>query len=82
MGIIMVILPEDLSNKSDEEILDSMHGAMYDSNHYKHCINCLQLRYIRGTLEATKRLKAATWVLVAATVILAVEAIVSLLLRK
>jgi hypothetical protein len=78
----MVVTPEDLNKKSDEEIIDSMYGAGLGTDHYKHCVTHLQLRYIRRTLKATKRLMIATWVLVAATVFLAVGAILPLVLKS
>lgn len=71
----MAVTPEDLSNKSDEEILKSMHGAVYDSDHYKHCFTTLQLRYTERTVKATSRLVVATWTLVIATLLLLLGAL-------
>jgi len=78
----MVVTPEDLRSKSDEEIFESMQGALYDSDHYRHCVTQLQLRFMTRTIKATKRLVIATWALVLATLFLLAGAILPLLLQK
>jgi len=78
----MVTTPEDLRRKTDDQILDSMHGAMFDSDHYKHCVTHLQLRYMDRTLQASRRLVIATWALVVATLFLLAGSILSLLFKN
>lgn len=70
---------EDLTDKTDEEILKSMQGAAIESDHYKHSMTTLQLRNMKRTLMASNRLLCATWILVIATIILAISAIFPLL---
>jgi hypothetical protein len=79
---VMVTTPEDLRSKTDDEIFDSMHGAMFDSDHYKHCVTHLQLRYMHRTLQATTPLVIATYALVVATLFLLAGSILSLLFRN
>jgi len=85
----MVVTPEDLRKKTDDEIVESMLGATFDSDHYKHCTTFLQIRHMARTLEATSglvlatsRLVYATWGLVIATVLLLIGAVLPLFLRK
>ena len=75
-----VVTQEDVSKKSDEEIFESMCDAMFDSDHYKHCVTQLQLRYMSRTRQATNRLVIATWSLVIATAFLVVGTIIPLVL--
>jgi hypothetical protein len=73
--------PEDLRSKSDDDILESMHGAMFGSNHYNHYLTILQLRFMRSTSVATRRLLIATWALVVATLLLLTGSIIQLVLN-
>lgn len=66
-----IVLPEDLSGKTDKEIIKSMHGAMFDSDHYRHCVTILQLRI-------NKRLVFSSWALVFSTIALLIGAILPL----
>jgi hypothetical protein len=72
--------PEDLSKMSDNQILDSMGTGTVDSDHYKHCLNILQVRYMQRTSQSTKRLVWATWALVIATLFLLMGSVFPLIL--
>ena len=71
--------PEDFSDKTDKEILASMHANEFESPHYKHCMNTLQLRYLQRTVKASGRLVIATWGLVLATALLLLGSVLPLL---
>lgn len=73
------VAPEDLTKMSDNEILDSMRSGTVDSDHYKHCLNILQLRYMKRTSQSTKRLVWATWGLVIATLFLLIGSVFPLI---
>ena len=71
--------PEDFNGKTDQEILASMHANAFESDHYKHCMNTLQLRYMQRTVKATGRLVIATWGLDVATGLLLLGSVLQLL---
>lgn len=75
----MSVTPEDLSQKSDNEIYKSMLSGPYNSDHYNHCATTLNLRFSQRLSLFTKRLVFATWALVTVTVVLAMSTILSLL---
>ena len=70
--------PEDFRGKSDDEILTSMHGSTFNSDHYRHCYNMLQLRYMERTLASSRRLALGTWGLVVAASLLLIAELVRL----
>jgi hypothetical protein len=72
-------LPTNFSDKTDQEILASMHEVTFDSDHYKHCVTVLQVRAFDRTARATARLVWATWGLVVATVLLLASTLLDLL---
>jgi hypothetical protein len=75
------VAPEDLSKMSDNEVLNSMRSGTVDSDHYKHCMNILELRYMQRTSESTRRLVWATWGLVLATFFLLISSTFPLMCR-
>lgn len=64
-----LILPKDLRKKSDNEILNTMHGTTFDSDDYKHCATILQLRLMQRAVYATWGLVIATTLLLVGTIL-------------
>ena len=78
------MLPIDITDFTDEEILKIIHetmghryegGVLGFDELYKHYMNVLELRSMRRAAQASERLVWATWLLFFATLLLLVGVI-------